>query len=91
MLEWRSKNILERLVMSLNERYGDEVGNWLQDVAEYEMAKYDCADNLRVAERGVWQEEEAFIEQGNRGCCGCFESEWTYKGRKFLIGFNYGH
>lgn len=77
--------------MDLNERYGDDIGNWLQDVAVYEMAKYDCADNLRVAEKSNKAEMEQYMIAEKRGCCGSYCDEFSYKGRQFLIGFNYGH
>ncbi len=52
---------------------------------------YECRDNFRVARVGNVQEEVAFREDEQRGCCGSFDVEWELVGVKVKYGFNYGH
>lgn len=60
---------------------------------EYQIARFglEYADNYRVCNPGIPEEFEAYKKAQRRGCCGVFEWSLSIRGKKILIGCNYGH
>ena len=50
-----------------------------------------CVDNERWAALDSRADMKRFRKLRDRGCCGSHDEEITVLGRKFMIGFNYGH
>lgn len=65
-----------------------EAAIWLDEQAEH---GYEYADNFRIAEVGNVEEEEAYDRAAERGCCGFFDTQKSFWGVLFRLGFNYGH
>jgi len=76
-------------------KYGDEIGLFLAKRASSLINKINdpCIDNYRVAEIGNILEEEEYKNLQKNGCCGFSDTLITHyaSGRKFMLGFNYGH
>jgi hypothetical protein len=53
--------------------------------------EYCYDDNHRYAEVGNVQQEAWYKKFRKKGCCGFYDDVVTIEGRKFKIGFNYGH
>jgi hypothetical protein len=53
----------------------------------------EYADNYRFAEVGDPNEEEAYQQAVEKGCCGSFDDEIQYpvNGKRIAIGCNHGH
>jgi hypothetical protein len=79
----------------MKDKYGDEIAHWLGRLLYYYILLVDdgCIDNTRFAETTNEEEMRNYNEQQKEGCCGFFDKEVTHKktGRKFMIGFNFGH
>ena len=76
------------------ERYGEEIGMWLEREFYFLELEADdtCVDNYRCAEVGNEKDEQTYQKIKDGGCCGSAEKTVTHpSGRKFKIGFNYGH
>lgn len=60
--------------------------------AEHESA-HNCIDNTRWAEMRISSQMRRYRRQQENGCCGRHDEVVTHPatGRRFLIGFNYGH
>lgn len=72
----------------------DRVGEWLarQVLFRLKKGKYEYVDNWRWAEEGVKVQEEAYAAAASKGCCGFEDFVLVHpSGRRFRIGFNYGH
>ena len=77
----------------MQQQYGDEVGAALNELLA-EAIESDGPlnmDNQRWCEVGVESEEAAYEQQKDDGCCGSVDKVVEVNGRKFRIGFNYGH
>jgi hypothetical protein len=57
----------------------------------YDFVDDSCIDNGRFAWADDPKEVEKYHKQADNGCCGFFDTEVVIKGRKALIGCNYGH
>lgn len=62
---------------------------WFEDRTSDEC--FDNVDNERIALVGDEEEEAKYARQLDEGCCGFFDSEIEVNGRRFKVGFNYGH
>jgi len=48
--------------------------------------------NIRIAELTSQEEIADYNDQMKAGCCGYYDEIFTHtSGRRFMIGFNYGH
>jgi len=97
-LAYESLNSFQSDMLSFDEllwrRYGAEIGFWIE--RRFAATRHREAGNMvetdcyRIAEVGNESEEREF--ENMRGCCGSFEAIIEHgSGRKFRIGFNYGH
>jgi hypothetical protein len=70
------------------------VGEWLarQVLLRLKRGDIEPTDNWRWAEEGVKVQEEAYASARSKGCCGFEDFVLVHpSGRRFRIGFNYGH
>jgi len=74
------------------------VPDYVWEQIDYEVAAGECeyADNYRACRWSInptkfANEKKAYYQAQREGCCGFFDSTFTYQGQKWLIGFNYGH
>jgi hypothetical protein len=82
-------------------QYGDEMGLWLaKRVGNYVRGKENLSHfsivevptGLKLLSPEAWRAVRRHEEKRSGGCCGSLDVEIThYSGRKFRLGFNYGH
>lgn len=75
-------------------KYGKEIGKWVSGklMEAIKETGDHCIDNERVCEIGNPEDMVAYERQRETGCCGFHDEEIDHSsGRKFFIGFNYGH
>jgi hypothetical protein len=74
-------------------RYGEEIGTFLVKRAASAVHKKWCVDNYRVCDLANLFEVAEYELRRSKGCCGFFDKEIAHRpsGRRFRIGFNYGH
>lgn len=95
-LRWkrRRRSALSWWYSSLEQRYGKELGSWLQsqvDLMCNELAD-PCIDNIRIAKPGVQREIKQYKRAIKNGCCGRHDRKVTHPVHGvFFIGCNYGH
>jgi hypothetical protein len=66
----------------------EEIRDWLLE----SMGDDHTCDNLRIALKGNLDSEEEYNNLRESGCCGRADHLLTVKsGRKYLVGYNYGH
>jgi len=65
----------------------------LRDAYEWCAAEcdHDCVDNYRHATAGNAEQEAAYREAQNDGCCGFFDRVVLVAGVETWVGCNYGH
>lgn len=69
-----------------------EVRKWADAELQRVMKDCDCVDNSRVARIGNTGQMRRFRKAKANGCCGCAEWEAVGPyGKRYLLGFNYGH
>jgi hypothetical protein len=84
------------------DRFGEEMGNWLACRAGKDLKDRDCISDFSIVEKPkglkhlspeAWKAMGRHEQIRQGGCCGSFDTEYHhYKtGRRFLLGFNYGH
>jgi len=65
---------------------------WALSVIEREQEGLDCCDNSRVARVGNTGQVRRYKSAKASGCCGFHDSVYTGPdGRRYMIGFNFGH
>jgi len=55
---------------------------------------YDCVDNIRIAEKGNRESEQAYEVSKEQGCCGFVDYilvPFLSDGKEYYYGFNHGH
>jgi hypothetical protein len=77
----------------LHEVYDSKTSKWIHKQFELLTAPTHIyyEDNFRVAEVGNEREEKLYEEQHKRGCCGFVDVVKEFKGKKYKLGFNFGH
>ena len=75
------------------EMYGEETTLWINKQFESLIKEFNTyyEDNFRVAEVGNKEQEEIYEKQFKGGCCGFVDVVKDFKGKKYKLGFNYGH
>jgi hypothetical protein len=73
--------------------YNINIDLWLDSLLDDINNRYQCVDNVRIAELTSQSELEEYEYQKSKGCCGAIDTEVQHResGRRFLLGFNYGH
>jgi len=56
----------------------------------FEEGEFEYSDNLRISDGSAIDEAIYFVTKAT-GCCGFYDDEVIVKGKKYKIGFNYGH
>ena len=53
---------------------------------------FECSDNYRFYEVGDEVGKREYLEIKSTGCCGFVDDmEIKYRGKSYIVGFNYGH
>jgi hypothetical protein len=76
---------------SLKKNYYPDENIQLKLLLDDASKDMQCVDNFRIAALDNRKDMKRYRKMEKRGCCGSFDQEVTVNGRKFMIGFNYGH
>ena len=52
---------------------------------------YEYADNFRAANIDNSEQMKKYKRRKEKGCCGFYDEIYFINGKKYMIGFNYGH
>lgn len=91
---WRYQNKLASEIFDWERDLPADDVSWAQDeISElFPREKYDCMDNVRVADKSMKRSVRRYRKQQSNGCCGSCDIEVPRgDGRVFMIGCNYGH
>ena len=88
-----NKEFFSKSRPTLTSRYGEDIGNWLNNTLYELIDKYGdcCHDNHRIADVRKPEEVKIYEDHKSEGCCGYYDTTVEYEGRRYMIGFNYGH
>lgn len=91
--EWRKAEAAERSEALRLNSLATEVKTWLRATFSKLQAGHYCVDNERWADASRPSQRKRYFKKKSNGCCGSCDIEaiCPYDGKKYLIGFNYGH
>ena len=81
---------IKELLLGYTDEQVSAILNHLEGTYENENI-YNYADNLRIARKGNVIEENYYMDNYNKGCCGYYDNEIVVGDTVIKIGFNYGH
>lgn len=80
-------NIMEDLLEFYDEKTADLINEKFNEI----VCEYEYPDNFRFCLVGDDKQMKEYIRRGRDGCCGFYDEEVVIEGKKYKIGFNYGH